>query len=170
MSRADLDLHFAKIDELIKEINELVPSHSYRSIQFRSDLAGLLVVAMAATYETCVKEILFEYANRHHVFFGAFAQRNYEKLNSRIKVNDLEKYCKLYDPILCQKFRNSLSKKKKLLLERIGKNIETSYEQILSWRHDFAHARIRNTTIEEASETHKMAKRVIYILDEALTK
>lgn len=169
MPRADLDVHFSKIDELIEEIDGIVPPSSYREIQFRSDLAGLLVVAMAATYETCVKEILFEHANRHHINFGNFASRNYAKLNSRVQIRDLEKYCKLFDPNLCIKFKAILSDKKMAILDRVGRNIETSYEQILTWRHDFAHARIRTTTIEEAASTHKFGKRIIYIFDAALS-
>jgi RiboL-PSP-HEPN len=170
MPRADLDLHFAKIDALIAEINGFVPSTDYRAVQFRSELAGLLVVAMAATYETCVKDILYEYANRHHVAFGKFALRNYEKLNSRVQINDLRKYCELFDPAIKLRFRDNLSTRKKSLLDRTGKNIETSYEQILSWRHDFAHARIRNTTIEEAGATHRLGKRVLYVFDEAFSR
>lgn len=168
MPRADLDVHFSKIDELIEEIDGIVPPSSYREVQFRSDLAGLLVVAMAATYETCIKEILFEHANQHHVSFGNFVSRNYAKLNSRVQIRDLEKYCKLYDPSLCVKFKAALSNKKRAILDRVGINIEASYEQILTWRHDFAHARIRNTTIEEAAFTHRFGKRVIYIFDAVL--
>ena len=113
MPRADLDRHFGKIDELIAEINEIVPSSSYRAVQFRADLAGLLVVAMAATYETCVKEILFEYANKKHADFGGFAMRNYEKLNSRINVKDLKRYCEMFDPTICSRFKYDLTMKKK---------------------------------------------------------
>lgn len=51
MPRSDLDVHFVRIDDMVSEIDELVPPDS--SAQFRADLAGLLVVAMAATYETC---------------------------------------------------------------------------------------------------------------------
>lgn len=163
MPRADLDAHFSKIDALIAEIDGLVPSTSYRSVQFRADLAGLLVVAMAATYETCVKEVLFEYANRHHIAFGGYAFRNYEKLNSRVLVKDLKKYCELFDPVIQARFKTRLTAKKKTLLDRVGKNIETSYEQILSWRHDFAHAGIRQTTIEEAAATHRIGKRILYM-------
>lgn len=166
MLRADLDLHLSKIDELIDEINEIVPSTSYKTVQFRADLAGLLVVAMAATYETCIKEILCEYASKQHISFGNFAMRHYEKLNSRIRVKDLEGYCKLYDPSLHRKFKYLISHRKKNILERVGKNIETSYDQILDWRHAFAHARVRNTTIEEAIETHRVGKRIIYIFSE----
>lgn len=167
MSRADLDAHFSKIDALITEIDGLVPSTSYRSVQFRADLAGLLVVAMAATYETCVKEVLYGYANSQHIAFGGYAIRSYEKLNSRVLVKDLKRYCEIFDPAIQVRFKSRLTLKKKSLLERVGKNIETSYEQILSWRHDFAHAGIRQTTIEEAAATHRVGKRILYIFDDA---
>lgn len=171
MARTDLDIHLSKIDALIKEINDIAPadSASYKVVQFRSDLACLLVVAMAATYESCVKNILFDHANNHHAAFGSFASRNFEKLNSRIRISDLMKYCELYDPSIKVKFKNILSKKKSSILNRIGKNIESSYEQILDWRHDFAHAGIRNTTIEEAASTHALAKRVLYLFDKSFT-
>lgn len=167
MPRADLDLHFHKVDELVVEIQSLVPSTSYRAVQFRADLAGLLVVAIAATYETCVKEVMFEYSSRHNSAFGEFTQRQYERLNSRINVRDLKRYCETFNPNVCAKFKHLLSERKRRILSRTGKNIENSYEQILAWRHDFAHARIRRTTIEEASATHLFGKRVLYTFSDA---
>ena len=125
---------------------------------------------MAATYETCVKEILFEYANKKHIDFGGFALRNYEKLNSRILIKDLKKYCETFDPTICSSFKEGLATKKKKVLERVGKNIEVSYEQILSWRHEFAHAGIRQTTIEEAAATHRVGKRILYVFDDAFNR
>lgn len=167
MPRIDLDSHFSRIDNLAREINELVPNGGYKQVQFRADLAGLLVVAMAATYETCVKDVLYDFANRHHIVFGAFTQRNYEKLNSRIRLDDLKKYCRLFDDSISQRFKTLLADRKNKILGRSGTNIETSYDQILTWRHDFAHAGIRNTTIEEAIKTHRAAKRVLYTFDAA---
>ncbi|MDE8347983.1 MAG: HEPN domain-containing protein [Acidocella sp.] len=171
MPRADLDEHFLELDKLVAKINSFVPADDkYRSVEFRADLAGLLVVAIASTYETCVKEILYEHANRHHLSFGNFTLRNYERLNSRVKVNDLQKYCELFDPTIKARFKERLVTKKRCLLDRIGANIETSYEQILSWRHDFAHAGVRATTIEEATKTHMLGKRVLYIFDYAFNQ
>lgn len=166
MPRVDLDENFRKVDTLIAEINSLVPADgNYEGVQLRADLAGLLVVAMAATYETCVKEIMCSHASTRHDAFGQFAQRNYLKLNSRISINDLKKYCGLFSPLMEKSFKNDLSSTKKKILSRTGKNIETAYEQILAWRHDFAHAWNRNTTIEEAAQTHRLAKRVLYAFD-----
>ena len=139
-------------------------------IQFRADLAGLLVVSIASTYETCVKEVLYEYASEQHVAFGDYTKRNYEKLNSKISVSDLKRYCELFDPSIKDRFQRKLSQRKKSILERLGKNIETSYAQILSWRHEFAHAGSRNTTIEEARKFHQLGKRVLYVFDEAFYK
>lgn len=168
MSRIDLDENFKRIDVLISEINATVPANSgFSGIQLRADLAGLLVVAMAATYETCVKEIICSHAARRHDEFGEFAQRNFEKLNSKIQVHDLNKYCGLFSPLIRLSFKDRLTARRRKISERTGRNIETSYEQILSWRHDFAHAWNRNTTIEEAESTHRMAKRVLYVFDEA---
>lgn len=168
MPRADLDVHFAKIDDLTAEIEAIVPADaSYRTTKFRADLAGLLVVACAATYETCVKDILFEYADRQHPSFGGYTRRSYSKISSRVSVNDLKAYCDKFEPSVKQRFQKRLSDRKKAILDRTGINIETSYQQILDWRHEFAHTGNRNTTIEEATKTHRFGKRIIYIFDDA---
>lgn len=169
MPRADLDERFQKINALVAEINIIAPAHSTFNItMMRADLAGLLVVAIAATYESCVKDILFSYANARHSDFGQYAERNYERLNSRIRVKDLSGYCSLFDPLKKKKFALDLKTSKQRITEKTGKNIETSYDQILDWRHDFAHSWNRNTTIEEAIETHRFAKRIIYLFDRTM--
>ncbi|MGD9658966.1 MAG: HEPN domain-containing protein, partial [Methylocystis sp.] len=81
----------------------------------------------------------------------------------------LNRYTKLFDIGINKKFKFNLSRRKASIDKRIGRNIESSYEQILSWRHDFAHAGLRNTTIEEALITHRLAKRVLYAFDEAFS-
>ena len=170
MAKSDVIRQLSTLNDLVADINNLVPPQSHRAVALRSDLAGLLVVAMAATYENCVKEILCDYATRHHLAFGGFTSRNYDKLNSKIRVVDLKKYCDLFHPDVGVKFKENLKKHKKAILDRTGYNIETSYEQILNWRHDFAHARGRNTTIEEAIKTHTSGKRVLYLFDDAFAE
>lgn len=170
MSRADLDEHLKKIDALSDEIIRHVPHHTSQAVEFRADLAGLLVVAIAASYETCVKDTLIRFASRHHDFFGEFVENNYMKLNSRINIKDLHSYAKTFGCGINNKFKEKLNLRKKKLNDRIGQDIENRYLQILSWRHDFAHGWVRNTTVEEAMITHKLAKRVLYIFDEAFNE
>jgi hypothetical protein len=167
MSRADLDLHFNRIEQLVAEMRQFVPSDAVGVAQFRADLAGLLVVSMAASYESCVKETLVTFASSHHIAFGNFTSNNYKKLNSRISIDDLHRYARTFDDSVYDRFKSLLDQRKRRIDTRTGKNIEFSYKQILSWRHDFAHAEIRNTTIEEAMATHRLAKRVLYTFDQA---
>lgn len=166
MSRADLDPIFVRVEQLAKEIESFVPLNN-QNIQFRADLAGLLVVAIAASYESCVKETLVNYATRHHTQFGVFAHNHYARLSSRVRLSDLYKYARTCDDAVHHKFGVLLAQRKAKTSARIGKDFAKSYEQILSWRHDFAHEGLRNTTVEEALLTHTLAKRVLYTFDAA---
>lgn len=164
-----MDLELARIDELVKDMNSVVPATSaYQNVKLRADLAGLLVVAIAASYENCVKEVLYARAGSLHPAFEAYARRQYAKINSRINVVDLVRYCDLYDPVIKVQFKAKLASRKAAVLARTGVNIETMYEQLLDWRHDFAHAGIRSMTLEEAAKAHLFGKRVLYTFAQAL--
>ena len=167
MARYDMDCHLSKIDKLASEIYTFVPSDKIEAQQFRADLAGLLVVTIAASYESCVKETLVNHASKHHAAFGDYALNNYSKINSKIRVNDLKRYATLFSPKISGDFNRLLQDRKKRISTRVGINIENRFEQILNWRHDFAHAWITNTTVEEAMKTHRYAKRILYVFDEA---
>jgi hypothetical protein len=151
----------------VAEMRQFVPTDLIEAAQFRADLAGLLVVSMAASYENCVKETLVTYATNRHVAFGNFATNNFSRLNSRISLSDLYGYAKTFDSGVYDRFGLLLDRRKKLIDKRLGKSIVESYSQILNWRNSFAHAGTRNTTIEEAVATHRLAKRVLYTFDRA---
>lgn len=167
MARRDMELHFFRIDKLVDEMNHFIPEGTHGSADFRADLAGLLVVAIASTYESCVKEILISHASSKHADFEVFVCNNFSKLNSKISQSDLCYYAKTFGPSIHRKFLEHLSKRKNSINKRLGKNICAHYKQILAWRHDYAHAGIRNTTITEAANFHLYAKRVILCFDEA---
>lgn len=162
MPRREIDEQLSRIDMMFAEANTFVPAATPAATEFRADLAGLFVVTIAATYESCVKEILVGFASRHHAAFGSYATLKYAKLNSRIGMSDLHGYTKIFEPAAAVKFKQELKRLKEKVGQRTGKDIEKSYEQILSWRHDFAHAGKRNTTLEEAAATHTLGKRIIY--------
>jgi len=171
MWKGELSSHFDKIDELISEINSMVPPDSaFSSVKFRSDLAGLLVVTIAATYETCVKETLCQYAQSHNRNFGEFAERNFQKLNSRISLDDLYKYCETFDPKIKDYFKENINKKVRLVENEAGLNITSCYKRILTWRHDFAHAWGRTTTLEEAARTHRAGRIVLILFNKSFNK
>jgi hypothetical protein len=167
MPRTDIGTHLGKIDALVREVDELVPSGSYRTTQFRADLAGLLAVTIAATYETCVKETLIGHAGQHHRAFGEFASRHYKKINSRIREKDLVVYCKLFGDDIHNSFKISINKRKDRIKKFTGQNISDNYENLLNWRHEFAHSWSRITTMEEVYRTHRIGSHVILAFNEA---
>lgn len=167
MSRPDLDSHLARVDRLINEIELFIPEGTHGTTRFRGDLAGLLVVAIASAYESCVKEVLISHASSKHGDFEYFVTRHYSKLNSKIGKDDLIKYTKLFSPKVHDDFKLLLLKRGQAIESRTGMSITAKYSQILSWRHDFAHAGLQNTTVSEAAKFHRFAKRVLYCFDDA---
>ena len=155
------------IDRLFDEITRFVPQDTAR-LQFRSDLSGLLVVSMAASYENCVKEVLISYCGSHHTIFGTFASNQYAKLNSRISLKDLVDYAKLFGPTTHAMYKDQLSRRRQSILARTGRDICERYEQVLSWRHQYAHSGQQNTTVDEAFTAHTFAKRVILTFADSL--
>jgi RiboL-PSP-HEPN len=155
------------IDRLYDEIRLFVPEDTLR-LQFRSDLSGLLVVSMAASYENCVKEILISFCSSHNEAFGAFASNQYAKLNSKINLHDLVNYAKLFGDQFQQKYKEELAKRRNSIKNRTGRDICERYEQVLAWRHQYAHAGQQNTTLDEAYSAHTFAKRVILAFSDAL--
>lgn len=162
--------HLGRIDSLFTEINTHIPEGSRGVSVLRADIAGMYVVTIAAMYENCVKDVMVTYASRHHEKFEYFANKTYSKLSSRVRIKDLNTYCKSFSSEVHEKFKSELKSRKDRIRQYTGKNIETAFDQLLDWRHDFAHAGLRNTTIEEALATHKLARHVIFSFAGAFDK
>ena len=96
MPKSNLLAITRRVDDLASEMEKFVPINMKGTDGFRADLAGLLVVTISACYENCVKTTLVEYAAKRHVDFAEFTERNFSRLSSRVKVNDLHGYAKLF--------------------------------------------------------------------------
>lgn len=167
MARTDLISEFQRVEAIAASIEEFVPDDSISTVEFKGDLAGFLVVAMASSYENCVKIILVSHAAKKHREFEEFASRNFDRLNSRVRVDDLKRYAGLFDDRIKAEFNIRLSEKKAKISARTGHSIVERYNQVLAWRHAYAHSGQKNTTIREALEFHNYAKRVVYCFSQA---
>ncbi len=143
---------------LLKKLTGMVGS-APSDFDLRADLAGLLTVSLVSSYENAVKKILIYYADGHNDQFSFFVEKQFEKLNSRISLGDLKGYAKKFDEVLESKFDNELARVKVRLG---GQPVEDWYDQLLQWRHAFAHAGQRTTTLEEVYKAHQFAKYVLF--------
>lgn len=177
---SDVSLIISEMKFLVADINRYVPPGNPSNDSFRSELSGLLIVSLAATYENCVKEVIIEYADNHHTVFGKYAEKQYDKLNSRVGLNDLYGYAGKLGGNLTSKFNNELLKAER----RTGSPVPThpdgqpkyskfkivkEYHRLLECRHAFAHARQKSTTIEDAFQMHRYGRFVILAFTRALT-
>ena len=158
-----------RISGLVGEIEAFAPTHNINATRFRAELAGLLAVFVVAQYETCVKETLISFASQYGREFEGYIERNHTKLNSKITCNDLRRYANTLDPSLGAAFKNKLDRRRKLFSRICGSNIEKSLDTLLQWRHEYAHAGVLVTTIEEVLRTHRLARLPIVTFEEVFS-
>jgi BMFP domain-containing protein YqiC len=166
-----------KRDDLIGFTKEIykIADHSERFVpvsmrgvaEFRAELGGLMTVLIASSYENIVKQVLVDYAARHNVTFGRFTESAFDRIDSRIKISDLHKYCKHGGPDVSKAFKLALSRRRKLYQTISRVEFDKSYELILKWRHAYAHAGKKNTSLEEAIKKHKEGFPVLLAFAEA---
>lgn len=164
------------IDELVSNINKIIPNDEEKVDinAFRADLSGMLAIAICATYENCIKEILRYQASLYHPKFQHYISDTYNKLNSKIAFDDLKKYAKMFDSQLVERFQEKIKEKvgndkKELPPGRIVNDI-WMYQTLLDIRHNFAHSYKKIETLEVVYKYHQLSKNVILSFAEALSQ
>lgn len=107
MKMTDVHKSFSEVDNLFFQINDAVPKETIAFNELRSTLAGLLVISIASTYENCIREVLVDHADRHHPKFSYYIEREFEKMNSRISIQDLHKYAAKFSSEIGSQFKKS---------------------------------------------------------------
>ncbi len=159
MNFMELKKELSHIDKMVDEFNRIAPSSNHNNAFVRSDLAGLLLIAICAVYENCIKKIMIEYSDGKHGEFSYFIENNYKRLNSRIKKNDLIKLLKMFSINKGDNLKNKINNFSNKIH---GINLGNRYDQIFNWRHDYAHAKITSTTLEEVYTHHRVGKFVVF--------
>ncbi|MER2871021.1 HEPN domain-containing protein [Morganella morganii] len=152
----ELDLFYAQLDAL-------APISDPLKSEERKKFSTFYVVCVAATYENCIRNILYDYSDFYHAKFSFQVEKKYERLNSRIKYSDLRTIISSFDG-------NTKWFDEKCL--KIGKelsvDLKKAYDQVLDWRHSAAHANKYPTSLEEIYKFHNFVKYVIYSFEEAM--
>lgn len=154
---------FVRIDALFQELNLLAPESDMKKRKIRNEFSGLMVVSLAATYENCVKTILINYADFYHDKFSHQVERKYNYLNSRIKYETLKEYLSHFDGDV-----HYFEAKTRAISSKLRNEINKTYDQILNWRHSYAHAHNNATSLNDAYKAHRYAKYVLYTFEDAL--
>ncbi len=149
-------------------LNAPVPNPA--SDSYRADLAGFLSVAYAAAFEECIKEIIKQFAKRQHILLHRVIEQKFDRINGRIKIDVIkDDYLKQFGEEYKKRFEAKIKLLEDHSLVSLGQSALSSYANIINWRHAFAHALERQTTIDEVQKAYPLAKKILHALDESLS-
>ena len=152
--------NFECVDDLIKHLDAYIGSivdHNLR-IQY----IGLVAVVAIAAYESSIKEIFKSFATQTHPALCCYIFSDFDKINAKIKVEDLKRYITKFGDSYLEKFEKYLAVKNRRNERLYRRNFINSYAQILKHRHEFAHSvKITNCTYEEVKSYYYDGKKVI---------
>ena len=154
--------NFAHADAIVAHLNGLVPTLGDPLLEAK--YVGFITVAAVTVYELAIKEIFIEFAKKKHKVLGNFTERFFERLNGRIKTSELrERYLRSFGDQYVLRFDKQLEKEAKAYLKLHKRDIRSSYANVITWRHEFAHeGRISATaTYSEAALAYEEGKVVI---------
>jgi hypothetical protein len=157
--------HFKLADDLVAHLNTVVGSIADPFLASR--YIGFVSVAAVTVYELAIKEILCSFGDAKHVVLGNFTRAYFDQINGRIKYSVLhERYVAAFGEKYVRRFKKAIEKLEKETLRSKKKSILTSYNNIITWRHQFAHEGQLPTsaTYTEAVDAYETGKAVIECL------
>lgn len=161
--------HFHLVDGLTPHLDTIVTSALDPVLTTK--YVGFLCVSAVTVMELAVRDILVQFATRKHKVFGAFCGDLYERMNGRITLDDLRgTHVKRFGDRYTKKFSSLLEDAERRELAASGRSIKSSYGNLVTWRHSFAHQGILppNASYAEAKQGFELGKQVLSCLDKAM--
>jgi hypothetical protein len=157
--------HFRLADDYIAHLDVVLGSSSDPFVQSR--YTGFLAVSTVTVYELTIKTIFREFAQGKHKVLGNFADAYFDRINGKIRLSTLRgEYIKKFGEKYIKRFDRRLAEKENEILRKDGESVKSSYENIITWRNDFAHGgNIPATpTYEEVKRAYTFGKHVLHCL------
>ncbi len=160
---------FSRVDLFIKETDALVSGGNVSDFA-KAHLAGAIAVMSSATFELCIKEILYDFSQKRDVVFGAYVRNNYAKLNGRIQTDDLKNdFLKKCGGLFKDRFQDELDRIKNQAKQSGQRDPAESYNSLVMHRHKFAHELNTQISYEDVKEIYRSGIVVIDIFRKTLT-
>lgn len=160
---------FISTDDLVSHLQPFVSSIPDEAL--KSKYAGFLAVNAVTVYELAIKDIFKEFSNKKNPVFGFFTEKYFNQINGRIILKDLKnQHIKSFGDKYLDKFEKKLIVREKVILSSIGKDVRSSYSNLIICRHKYVHAGAPTLTFSEVVDNYKVGKEVIHSLYEAMQR
>ena len=161
--------HFTLADDVISHLDSIMSSISDPFIQSR--YVGFVAVTATTVYELAIKDIFCEFGEKKHKVLGSFIRSYFDRINGKIKIDSIRnEYVKRFGDKYVEKFKEKLDRSEQHWLRTKKVSIKSSYNNIIEWRNEFAHAgKIPSTvTYNEITQSYIIGKEVIKCLAESM--
>lgn len=163
--------HFKLADDFIAHLDTSIGGIADPFI--RSRYVGFVAVSAATVYELAVKEIFTSFGSKKHKVLGNFVQKYFDGLNGQIGRDRIEKkYLPFFGETYAERFHTKLEKLELTSLKTDKISIKSSYSNLLTWRHAFAHEGIISTsaTYDEVKRSYQHGCKLIHCLAETMNR
>ncbi len=162
--------YFVPADQTIGHLATFVTS---LNPQMQMQYTGFAAVSAVTVYELAIKEIFREFASKKNKVFGHFVDQHFKRINGKIGLDVLRKdYLPRFGDKYLKSFEKLIQVEETAYLRANGQSIKSSYGNLITWRHEFAHeGRVpTNATFSEVQQSYDRGKKVIDVLALALVR
>ena len=165
------DDHFRLADDYITHLDVVMSGIGDPFIKAR--YTGFLAVSAVTVYELALKTIFQEFAAGKHKVLATFSSAYFERINGRIRIDVIKKeYTRRYGDKYSKRFMKKLQDCEKRTLQSQHESVRTSYENIITWRNEFAHEGVipATPTYDEVKKAYTFGKEVIHCLAQSMRR
>ncbi|MEJ2630877.1 MAG: HEPN domain-containing protein [Acidihalobacter sp.] len=163
--------HFSHADDVITSLQAYVPTITDPLMQIK--FIGFVAVSAVTVYEQAIKSIFIEFGEAKNKVFGKYVESHFERINGRIKYQIIkDEYVPQFGDKYKKRFKRNMERRSKVFLATQGRDVRSSYGNIIIWRNDFAHeGRINTTaTFAEVVTAYEDGKEIIHCLAETMRR
>ena len=134
---------------------------------------GFVAVSAVTAYEQAIRDIFVQFSENKHAVFGEFARSHFDRINGRISSSDITRtHLPKFGNKYVKRFQKKRVSKEKQYLTESRVSISQSYNNIISWRNQFAHqGTLPNTaTFAEVRNSYERGKQIIHCLAETMVR
>lgn len=163
--------HFRHADDVITHLKSVVPTIADPLLVAK--YSGFVTVAAVTVYELAIKDIFCEFGRQKHKVLGHFTEAHFDRINGRVGLDNIRKdYCAKFGDAYLEKFKRKLDAESAKYLKLHRRDVKSSYGNLITWRHNFAHngAFPTTATFAETIQAYEDGKQVIHALAAAMTR